>query len=78
MLHIFDERVYILSKFNGPYSGLNLGSIALNLSRCIGGKPRRSCSFLSRLVDPQRLDNKYIYIYIFFDLANESLTLISK
>lgn len=59
MRHIFDRRVYISSKLNGPYRGLNLGSIALNLCCCVGtsGKPHLSFSLLLCLVDPQRLDN---------------------
>lgn len=36
MLHIFDRRVYIRSKLNGPYGGLNVESIPLNLCCCIG------------------------------------------
>lgn len=59
MLHIFDRHVYIPSQLNGLYRGLNSGSIALNLLRCTEtrGKPHLSLSFLSCLVDPQRLDN---------------------
>lgn len=46
MLHVFDRHVYIPSKLNGQ-RGLNLGSIALNLSCCIGtpGKPNLSLAF---------------------------------
>lgn len=59
MLHIFDRRVYIPSELNGPYRGLNGGSIALNLPCCTGtpGKPHLSFSVLPCLVDPQRSDN---------------------
>lgn len=54
--HNFERRVYIPSELNGPYRGLNLGSIALNLF-LLRLNPREAFSFLSCLVDPQRLDN---------------------
>lgn len=50
MLHIFDRRVYIRSKLNGPYRGLNVESIPLNLCCCTGTpeKPHlSSCALLT-------------------------------
>lgn len=69
-LHIFYVRMHIPFKLNGPYRGWNLGSITLNLTleaTSLHQFPLMPCW-------PTAI-REYMYDV---DLANESLTLISK